>query len=425
MKNGAKAKPRIVVLGGGFGGLEAALYIRAHMPDQADITLVSDKDYFLFKPNTIYIPFGLDPSKLSFHLSRPTHRRDINLVTARAREIDPISRRICLDRQNQISDLSYDYLVVATGAGMRPEEIPGLQEFANTIQTTDEMQRLHGDFQKLVVDAKDGQRRQVLFLLPPNNKCSGPLYEMVMMLDTWLRRKKVRDQVGITLSTYEESYIQAFGPRLHDMVTHEFEQRDITGYSRYVVDRVERGEVVYRNGVRLPFDLLVSFPPYAAASHFTHLPIDDRGFIATDLKSRQVVGYPDVYAVGDASDFPVKQAYLAFLQADAAADHLSAQVLGNEPSVDFDPVSLCVAQGLEKPAFAHVPLQLSGKPDSPFEVRMDDELYKVGTSPVWRLGKIALGFYLPWRFKADNPFHEGAPWKGMEAGLRLMSGVAR
>jgi sulfide:quinone oxidoreductase len=424
MKNAARAKARIVVLGGGFGGLEAALSIRARMPEQADITLVSDKDYFLFKPNTIYIPFGLDPSKLSFHLSRPTHRRDINLVTATARDIDPISRWVCLDRQNQISELSYDYLVVATGAGMRPEEIPGLEEFANTIWTTDEMMRLRSDFQKLMVDAKDGQRREVLFLVPPNNKCSGPLYEMVMMLDTWLRRKKVRDNVGIALSTYEESYIQAFGPRLHELVTHEFEQRGITGYNRFSVDSVERHEVVYRNGERLPFDLLVSFPPYAASSHFTHLPVDDRGFIATDLKSRQVVGYPDVYAVGDASDFPVKQAFLAFLQADAAADHLSAQILGKAPAVDFDPVSMCVMQGFEKPTFAQVPLQLTGKADSPTEVRMDDDLYKVGASPVWRLGKIALGFYLPWRFKAGNPFHAGAPWKGMEAGLRLMSGVA-
>ena len=66
---GRNARPRIMVLGGGFGGLEAALYMRMKMPRAADITLVSDKDYFLFKPNTIYIPFGLDPNKLKFDLA--------------------------------------------------------------------------------------------------------------------------------------------------------------------------------------------------------------------------------------------------------------------------------------------------------------------------------------------------------------------
>ena len=322
------------------------------------------------------------------------------------------------------SDLYYDYLVVATGAGMRPEEIPGLSENGMTAWTTEEMLSLRVGFQKLLADAKGMRRREVLFLVPPNNKCSGPLYEMVMMLDTWPNRKKARDHVGITLSTFEESYIQAFGPRMHQLVTDEFEHRRIEGRTRYAVDRIERGEAVYKNGERLPFDLLVSFPPHGASDHFAHLPIDERGFIATDLKTRQVVGYQDVDAVGDVADFPVKQADLALLQAHAAADRIAAELLGNEPAIDFDPVSMCVMDGLDRGTFAQVPLQITGVESGSVEVRANsDGLYKVGSSPIWRLGKIALGLYLPWRFKAGNPFHSGVPWKGMEAGLKLMSGA--
>jgi sulfide:quinone oxidoreductase len=47
--------------------------------------------------------------------------------------------------------------------------------------------------------------------------------------------------------------------------------------------------------------------------------------------------------------------------------------------------------------------------------------YRVGVSPVWRLGKKMLGLYLPFRFRAGRPFHAGAPWKAMEAGLKAMS----
>jgi sulfide:quinone oxidoreductase len=420
----AKARPRIVVLGGGFGGLESALSMRARLPEDVDITMVSDKDYFLFKPNTIYIPFGLEPSKLAIHLSGPTRRRNINLITATAREIDPISRRVELRGQNGAIELSYDYLVVATGAGMRPDEIPGLGENGMTVWTTEEMLSLRTGFQKLLADAKDGRRREVLFLVPPNNKCSGPLYEMVMMLDTWLNRKKAREQVAITLSTFEESYIQAFGPRMHELVTNEFEHRGIEGHTRFAVDRIERGEAVYKNGERLRYDLLVSFPPHGASDHFADLPIDDRGFVATDLRTRQVVGYPEVYAVGDVSDFPVKQADLALLQAHAAADRIAAELTGNEPVIDFDPVSMCVMEGLDRGTFAQVPLQITGVGSGSVEVRANsDGLYKVGSSPIWRLGKMALGLYLPWRFKAGNPFHSGVPWKGMEAGLKLMSGA--
>jgi sulfide:quinone oxidoreductase len=414
------ARPHVVVIGGGFAGLEAAFYLRMRLGDRARLTLVSDKDWFLFKPNTIYVPFGLDPERLKIPLDRPARRRDIELVRGAAREINPGARQVVVDGRT----LSYDYLIVATGAGMRPEEIPGLGERALTIWSVEDMLRLGRAFQQLLADAQQGRRRQVLFLVPPNNKCSGPLYEMVLMLETWLRRNKVRHQVQITWSTYEAGYIQAFGPRLDQVVSGEFDRRGIPGYKEHVVVRVEKDEVVYQNGRRLPYDLLISFPPYVASTPFPGLPADDRGFLRTELATRQVVGHPEIYAVGDAGDFPIKQAFLAFLQADAAAEHLAASILGKNASLCFDPVSMCVMEQFDKATFAQVPLALTGDQARPVKVRAeDDSLYRVGSSPVWRLGKKLLGLYLPWRFGAGEPFHAGAPWKVMEAGLKVMSRV--
>jgi NADH dehydrogenase FAD-containing subunit len=419
-----------VVLGGGFAGLEAALSLRAKLPD-ASISLVSDRDYFLFTPNTIYIPFGLDAGKLAFHLAGPTRRRDIRLINATAREVDPISRQIYLDGPAQLDDLSYDYLVVATGAAMRGGEIPGLAEFGTTIWTTPELLSLRAGFRQLIADARKGGRSEVLFLVPPGNRYAGPLYEMAIMLDSWLKRKKVRDLIGITWATFEESYVQAYGPGLNDLVTAEFEHRGIAGYTGYRVDRVERGEAHFSNGARLPFSLLVSFPPHRASAHFTHLPSDDLGFIATDLTSRQVVGYPEVYAVGDASDYPAKQADLAFLQAGAAAAHIWARLLGREPALSFDPLSLPVSDGLSRAAEGpSLRTAVPAMPAMPAMPALSAALlpnmwdhYNVGTSPVWRPGKMALGIYLPWRFKAGNPFYSGAPWKGLEGGLRPVPGA--
>jgi len=414
------AKPRILVLGGGFGGLEAAFYLKMRLEERAHLTLVSDRDTFLFKPNTIYIPFGLDPAKLLIPLDVPAHRRDIEFVQARARAIDPERKVVEADGRS----IGYDFLVVATGAGMVPGEVPGLAEFAQTIWTPEDMLRLREAYARLLDEARSGQKRRLLFLVPPNNKCSGPLYEMVMMTDTWLRRKKVRDHVDITWTTYEAGFIQAFGPRLHEVVTGEFKRRNITGHTQYVVDRVERDHVAYKNGQTVAFDLLVSFPPYAASTPFPALPADERGFIATELGTRQVKGHPDIYAVGDAGDFPVKQAFLAFLQADAAAEHLASQVLGTACGVQFDPVSMCVMEQFDKATFAQVPLALTGDPARPVTVREDaDGMYRVGSSPVWRVGKKLLGVYLPWRFRDGHPFHAGLPWRGMEAGLKAMSAV--
>lgn len=411
-------RPRIMVLGGGFGGLESAFYLSKRLGPRAGITLVSDRDRFLFKPNTIYIPFGLDPEKLMLPLDRPTKRRDIRFIRGAAREIDPFYGTVRVDGMT----LGYDFLVVATGAGMRPAEVPGLGEYARTIWTVDEMLKLRGGIAQVAERARAGEWQRVLFLVPPNNKCSGPLYELAFMLDTWLRRQRVREKVAIVWTTYERGYIQAFGPRLNEYVTAEFLRRGIGGLREHAVDRVEQREVVYTNGQRLPFDLLVSFPPYVAATPFPGLPQDERGFLQTELTTRQLARHPDIYAVGDAGDFPVKQAFLALLQADAAAEHLSARILGTQPAALFEPTSLCVMEQLDQATFAQVPLRLTGDPTRPMEVRPDaNGAYRVGTSPAWRLGKKLLGLYLPWRFGAGNPFHAGLPWKAMDAGLRLMS----
>jgi len=416
----AVGTPRVVVLGGGFGGLEAAFYLRMRLGRRARITLVSAEDHFLYKPNTIYIPFGMEPARLKIPLARPTQRKDIAFVQAHVREIDPEAKTIVADGVK----LPYDYLVVATGAGMKVDEVPGLGEYAQTIWTPIDMLRLREAFNALTNDVREGRHRRVLFLVPPNNKCSGPLYEMVFMLDTWLRRRGVRRSVEIAWSTYEQGYIQAFGPRLHETVTAEFAHRGISGHTEYAVERVDKDEVVYQNGHRLPFDLLISFPPYVASTSFSGLPADERGFIKTDLATRQVVGQPDIYAVGDAGDFPVKQAFLAFLQADAASEHLASRILGTVPENAFEPTSMCVMEQFDTATFAQVPLRLTGIPGRPVEVRPDSlAKYRVGSSPAWRLGKMMLGFYLPWRFNAGNPFHAGLPWRGMEAGLKVMSRV--
>lgn len=414
------ARTRIAVVGSGFGGLEAAYYLRDELGNDAELTVVSDRDEFVFRPNTIYIPFGTPPERFSFPISPALKRRGISFVHARVRDIDPGRKLLLAEERN----IPFDYAVLATGAAMRPDELPGLAEHANTIWTREEMVRLRESLAGLVQKARAGgvERKRVLFLIPPNNKCAGPMYEMVMMTDTWLRRQGVRERFDLALATYERGYIQAFGPRLNDAVIKEFADRGIQGERQRVPVAVEAGRVLFSEGEPRPFDLLVAFPAYVAGTRFESLPSDERGFVRVEFGSRQVEGFPDVYAVGDAANFPVKQAFLAFLQADAAAGHITQRVRGEQPSAAFDPVSMCIMEEFDKATFAQVPLRLTGDPTTPVIVDPDrlDE-YKVGVGKTWRAGKKMLGVAIPGRFRSGHPFHAGPPWKAMEAGLKVMS----
>jgi len=413
-------RTRTVVVGGGFAGLESAFLLRAKLGDRAAITLVSDRDEFLFKPNTIYIPFGGKEESLLIPLAKATAKRGIRFLKGAFESLDKTRRVVRAAGE----DIPYDYLVLATGAGMRPDEVPGLQEHAETIWTPAEMSSLGEKLRGLVAASTDAHKRTILFLVPPNNKCAGPLYEIVFMVETWLRRQGVRERFDLIWTSYEPSYIAAFGPKLHDVVVDEFAARGVEGHTGWRIETVGARAVHYDNGERREYDLLVSFPPYVAAVDYQSfgLPADERGFLACEPGSRRVKGEDRIYAPGDSGDFPVKQAFLAFLQADAVAEDIAARVEARAPEFEFDPVSMCVMEQFDKATFAQVPLRVTGDPARPVEVRPGaDGAYRVGVSPVWRLGKKMLGLYLPLRFRAGRPFHAGAPWKAMEVGLKAMS----
>jgi NADH dehydrogenase FAD-containing subunit len=414
-------RQRIVILGAGFAGLENAFLLRMRMRDQANLTVVSEREAFTFRPNTIYVPFGADPADLVVDLAKPFQRRHVSFIGDRVAGVDPDAHTVRLAGGR---DVGYDKLVVATGADMRPSEIPGLAEHAATIWTPESMLGVRDRFARVLADARAGRRSRVLFLIPPNNKCAGPLYEIVMMFETWLRREHARDHVDITWSTFEQTFIQAFGPRLHDVVSSEFDRRGIDGHTDEIVTEVAPGTAHYRDGSTRAFDHLVAFPPYVAAVRYESLPSDDRGFIQTEPKTRQVAGHPDIYAPGDAGDFPVKQAFLAFLQADTVAEHIAASAGRHPFEKPFVPVSMCIMEMFDKATFAQVPLEVTGDPARPVTVRPDaNGDYKVGTGVTWRLGKKMLGTTVPMRFHAGEPFHAGLAWQMMEVGLKGMSAV--
>jgi NADH dehydrogenase FAD-containing subunit len=421
MLSGMSERPHITILGAGFAGLETAFLLRMRLRDRADLTLVSEREAFTFRPNTIYVPFGADPSDLVVDLAKPFRRRRVEFVQGTVSGVDPDAHEVELADGRKVG---YDKLVIATGANMRAEEIPGLAEHAATIWTPQSMLGVRKRFERVRDDAKAGRPSRVLFLIPPNNKCAGPLYEIVMMFETWLRRSGAREPVEITWSTFEESYIQAFGPRLHDVVSDEFSQRGIAGHTGEVVTELVPGEARYADGASRPFDHLIAFPPYVSSVRYESLPSDDRGFIQTELGTREVTGVPDVYAPGDAGDFPVKQAFLAFLQADTVAEHIAAGAGVHEFEQPFDPVSMCIMEMFDKATFAQVPLELTGDAARPVVVRPGaNGDYKVGTGSTWRLGKKMLGATVPMRFHAGEPFHAGLAWQMMEVGLKGMSSV--
>jgi NADH dehydrogenase FAD-containing subunit len=247
--------------------------------------------------------------------------------------VDTRARRFQLER----SRLPYDYLVIATGAAACPQEVPGLAEHANLLWSADHMRELRATVDRIVRAGRDGVITQVLFLAPPNAGFTAPLYECALMLETFLRRARARGPVRLILATSESAYVQALGTKLHGVMADEFELRGIEGLTEHRVEEVTAREVRFRNRQTITYDELIALPPARAAVCYDGLPMDGRGFLEVAPDNRAVSGFDGIFAPGDAGDFPLKQAYLAFLQAHAVAEAIAGALSGEGPREGFDP----------------------------------------------------------------------------------------
>ena len=193
-----KIVPKIVVLGAGIGGISMAYELRSAVGRQADITVVSDSEWFHFVPSNPWV--ALDwrkPEDIKVHLPEVLTKLGIGFDASGARHVHPAENAIEL---NDGRRLSYDYLVIATGPALAFDEVPGLGPDANSLsichvdhagKAAERWERFCADPGPIVVGAVQGA------------SCFGPAYEFALMMSTDLRRRKIRDRVPITFVTPE------------------------------------------------------------------------------------------------------------------------------------------------------------------------------------------------------------------------------
>lgn len=413
--------PRVVVLGTGVAAIEATLLLHSRLSGRVDLQVVSDRERFLLRPNLVYVPFGAEPVASELDMDIVLANQGIGLMAQPVEGVDSDAGRVHIADGSQIP---YEHLVIATGARPRPQEIPGLREHAVTMSDSASVLALRERFTHLRGQGREGASERVLFVVPRHNQCTLPLYEVALMLDTWLRRERAREPLRIVFVTHEMSFAQACGPRMHDVLDREFTERGMDRHAGEELIDVRAHEAAFAGGRTERFDLLVTIPPQRPSVRYDGLPADDRGFLRVAADTRQVLGHPELYAPGDAGDFPIKDTFLALLQADAVADHIAAVVTGRDFKRPFDALSTNVIDMLDRAAFAQVPLEVTGDGDHPVRVRAGAEAdYKLGVSSAWRMSKRVFASSVLMRFAAGEPFRAGAGWHLMDVGARAMEGM--
>jgi len=311
----------VLIAGGGVAGLETCLALRDLAGDRVECTLLTPEDEFVYRPMLISEPFARGVAH-RHHLAEIAPRAGATLLRGALASVDD-ARRVAVAEDG--SELSYDALVVAVGAGTEPV-------YRHALTWTPEADA--DVFGGLLRDIEEGYTKDVAFVVPLGVAWVLPAYELALMT-AWQAESMGRDDLSITIYTPEEAPLEVFGAAAAAALRADLEEVGIqVRTSVQVVDR--DGLVVEPGGEPLRAARVVALPR-AVGRPLAGLPHDERGFVPCDDHGK-VVGTATVWAAGDAIDFPVKQGGLAAQQADAAAEAIAALAGADVKPAPFRPI---------------------------------------------------------------------------------------
>ncbi|AKG91504.1 putative NAD{FAD}-dependent dehydrogenase [Geoglobus ahangari] len=329
---------RIVILGGGVAGTLTANYlvpkIRGEIRDgNVEVTLITDRPYQVYEPGFLYLIFNrLGEAELKRDI-RELLDPAVNIVIDRATKIEAENNRVVTE--NGVYD--YDYLVIATGARVVPEEIPGLKEGGHWFYNFEGAVRLREAL------AKFTGGKVVVSVMGVPHKCPVAPMEVSFILHDFLKRRNLRDKSEI-LYTYPINKIFTMDPVV-EMIQPMFDERGIqykTFFNPLEVDAKNK-KIITLEGEEESYDLLIAIPPHRGAKVVEDSGLGDKGgWVPTDRYTLKVEGYENMYALGDATNLPVSKAgSVAHFQAEVVAENLAAEIEGIEPTAMFNGKAFC------------------------------------------------------------------------------------
>ena len=181
---------RVVVLGGGVGGTLAANLLAKELGREVRVTVVDPTGMHLYQPGFLYLAMGQANGRWLTRDERTLLRRDVDLAVERAIRIDTDAGTVELERGG---NLAWDHLVLATGARLMPDQIPGLAAGSFGFYSLEDAERLREELRRF----RGGRVKVGVAGIP--YKCPPAPVEFVFMLDGLLRRRGLRDRTEITL----------------------------------------------------------------------------------------------------------------------------------------------------------------------------------------------------------------------------------
>jgi sulfide:quinone oxidoreductase len=331
---------RVVIAGGGVAALECALALSQLAPELTDVTLIAPNLEFVYRPMVVREPFAYG-SASRYPLKAIVEDAGARLLEEQLSWIDPEKHTLHTETGKAIE---YDALLLALGAHAHKR-----YEHAITIDDRRLDDTLHG----LIQDIEADYIHSVAFVAPGQIAWPLPLYELALMSAG--RAYDMGIELQATIITPEDSPLAIFGAAASSAVAGLLTSAKIETVNSAYCEIPRPGEVVINPGDRrVRVDRVIALPELNGP-RVRGIPLGEHGFIRVDPHGR-VPGLEDVYAAGDAIDFPIKHGGLAAQQADVAAQSIAAQAGASLTPEAFDPVihGMLLTDGKPRYLTAHI-----------------------------------------------------------------------
>jgi sulfide:quinone oxidoreductase len=323
---------RIVVLGAGFGGLELATRLSDEFGDGVEVVLIDKNDHFVFGFAKLDVMFGRREPDAVRHAYADVVKPGVRFVRATVESIDPATKHV----ETDAGPFDADVLVIALGADLHPDAVPGLSAAGHEFYTVPGALALRG-----VLDTFPGGRVVVAVTSLPF-KCPPAPSETALLLDEFLRERGLRDTSSISLVMPLGKPIPP-SPAASEAVLAAFAERGIEWFPERLVRELdaERNVAVLSDGTELPFDLFLGVPMHRVPAVVADSGLAVDGWIPVDPQTLET-RFSGVYAVGDVTSVGTPKAgVFAEGQATVAAKHIAATIRGTTSLESYSGRGVC------------------------------------------------------------------------------------